>query len=88
MALYELKSDLLPYKLDAFKVFLSRASPKILAEDIKQLNADFVNFIFQIVSSIPGDMKRADTVIRRLNEKKKVSEWRWLMEKAQALKRK
>ena len=87
MALYELKSDLLPYKLDAFKVFLSRASPKILAEDIKQLNADFVNFIFQIVSSIPGDMKRADTVIRRLNEKKKVSEWRWLMEKAQALKR-
>ncbi|HLP94671.1 MAG TPA: hypothetical protein VK168_11580 [Saprospiraceae bacterium] len=88
MALYESKSELLPYKLDAFKVFLSRTSPKILAEDVRQLNADFVNFLFQIVSSIPGDLKRADTVIRRINEKKRVAEWRWLMDKAVELKRK
>ncbi|HAD11922.1 MAG TPA: hypothetical protein DCF33_05735 [Saprospirales bacterium] len=87
MALYELKSELLPYKLDAFKVFLSRTSPKILAENIRQLNTDFVNFLFQIVSSIPGDLKRADTVIRRINEKKRVVEWHWLMDKAVELKR-
>jgi hypothetical protein len=88
MALYESESEFLSYKLDAFKVFLSRTSPKILAEDVRQVNADFVNFLVQIVSSVPGDLKRADTVIRRLKEKKRVAEWRWLMDKAEQLKRK
>lgn len=85
-ALYELRSDLLPYRLDAFKMFLSRTSSKLLSDSQRQLNIDFVNFLTQISTSVPGDLKRSDRLVQRLQEKKHAFEWRWLLEKAKALK--
>ena len=85
-AYYELKSDLLSFRLEAFKVFLSRTSPKLLSEAHKQNHVDFANLLTQISVSIPGDHKRAERVIKRLQEKKQSAEWRWLLEKAKALK--
>ncbi len=85
-AYYELRSELLPYKLDAFKMFLSRTSQKLLSEAQRQIHTDFANFLHQIVSSIPGDPKRSDLIVSRIKEKKQSAEWRWLLEKAQALK--
>jgi len=85
-ALYETQSDLLPYKLDSFKMFLSRTSQKLLSQTHKQLNVEFANFLNQISTSIPGDRKRAERLISRLDEKKQSFEWRWLLEKAKALK--
>ncbi len=85
-ALYELRSDLLSYKLDAFKMFLSRTSPKLLSNAQKQLNVDFANFLTQICASGFGDQKRAERVISRIQEKKQAAEWRWLLEKAKDLK--
>lgn len=85
-ALYETKSDLLPYRLDNFKMYLARTSPKILSEQKRQINTDFLNLLVQLSTSIPGDTKRADTLIRRIKEKKQAAEWRWLMEKAEELK--
>jgi hypothetical protein len=82
---YELNSDLLPYKIDAFKVYLSRTSPKQISPFIKQQLNDFVNLLAQLAASIPGDNKRADILIRRIREKKQAAEWRWLLEKAEAL---
>ncbi len=85
-ALYELQSDLLPYKLDAFKMFLSRTSQKLLSESQRKINTDFANFLHQLIHSIPGDPKRSETIVKRLQEKKQAAEWRWLLEKAKALK--
>ncbi|MBL7826573.1 MAG: hypothetical protein JNJ57_08085, partial [Saprospiraceae bacterium] len=47
-ALFELKSSLLDYKLDAFKMYLSRTSPKLLSPPRRQMNLDFANFMQQI----------------------------------------
>lgn len=44
-ALYELRSDLLSYKLDAFKMFLSRTSQKLLSEQQRRIHGDFANFL-------------------------------------------
>lgn len=70
-ALYELQSDLLSYKLDAFKMFLSRTSQKLLSDTQRQIHIDFANFLTQLVSSLPGDQNRADRVIKRIKETKK-----------------
>ena len=84
--LYELKSDLLPYKLDSFKMFLSRTSQKLLSANQRQNHTDFANLLHQIVSSNPGDPKRSETLVKRVQEKKQSFEYRWLLEKAKALK--
>jgi len=85
-ALYELQSDLLAYKLDAFKMFLSRTSQKLLSEAQRQTNSDFANLLHQLVNSKPADPKRSELLVSRLHEKKQSAEWRWLLEKAKALK--
>lgn len=81
-ALYELRSDLLSYKIDAYKMFLSRTSPKLLPEAKRKTHSDFVNFLNQLLHSIPGDKKRAERIEERIREKKQSAEWRWLLEKA------
>lgn len=85
-AYYELGSDLLSFKLDAFKMYLSRTSVKILPETQRQTYVDFTNYLTQIMTSIPGDAKRAELVYKRIKENKKVSERSWLLAKALALK--
>jgi hypothetical protein len=55
MTYYELNSELLPYKLDAYKMFISRASHKLIPPQIKDYNTNFVNLLLQIVASVPGD---------------------------------
>ena len=85
-AYYEIRSELLPYKLDAFKMFLSRTSQKLLSESEKKLNVDFANLLHQLVYSLPGDPKRSERLVKRIQEKKQAAEWRWLLEKAKALK--
>lgn len=87
-ALFETNSDLLPFRLDAFKMFLSRTSQKLLPDTQRQKNMDFLNLLVQITTSIPGDQKRADKLIERIHEKKQASEWSWLLAKATALKNK
>ncbi len=87
-ALYETNSDLLPYKIDAYKMYLSRTSQKQLPAARRKKNLDFVNLLFQICTSIPGDVKRAKLIIERIEEKKQAVDWHWLMAKAEALKKK
>jgi hypothetical protein len=68
-ALYELQSDLLPYKLDAFKMFLSRTSKKIMSDAQRQAHADFANLLYQLEHSVSGDPRRSDILIKRVSEK-------------------
>lgn len=85
-ALYELQSDLLPYKLDAFKMFLSRTSKKIMSDAQRQAHADFANLLYQLEHSVSGDPRRSDILIKRVSEKKQSAEYHWLMQKAKSLK--
>jgi hypothetical protein len=85
-ALFELRSDLLSYKLDAFKMFLNRTSQKLLSGSSRQTYVDFANLLTQITTSLPGDQKRAERVIKRIEENTQSAEWRWLLTKAKELK--
>jgi len=84
-AYFEIKSDLFHFKLEAFKVYLSRTSPKLLSPKQKQIHVDFVNLLLQISLSLPGDVKRAERIIHRVKARKQAAEWRWLLEKAMEL---
>jgi hypothetical protein len=83
---YELDSELLPYKIDAFKMFISRAGNKILSEKLHELFVNFINFLRQL-SMIPrfGDKAKSVKLIARIHEKKLVAERPWLLEKAHEL---
>lgn len=84
--LYELNSDLLPYKLDALKMFISRTSKKFLSDERRRANTDFVNLLLQIVQSRPGDKNRVQQLLKRIEAKKWTSERIWLEEKVNQLK--
>lgn len=82
---YELNSELLPSKIDAFKMFVSRAGNKSLSANWFELLTNFGNFVHQLSLSIPGDKKRSEQLINRIQAKKLVGERGWLLEKAKAL---
>ncbi len=84
-ALYELNSDLFSYKLDAFRMFLSRTSPKILSKEQHLMHLEFSNMLTQLAASIPGDKHRSAVLVQRIKEKKQMAEWNWLHQKAIAL---
>ncbi len=84
-AYYELGSDLLDFKMDAFKMFLSRTSQKIFSETIRKNNQDFLNFVFQLRGSIPGDKVRAKRIIDKITKNRTVSDRIWLLNKANNL---
>lgn len=83
--LYELRSDFFNFKLDSFKMFLCRTSIKLLSEMQRFSNTDFANMLDQILRSRPGDKKRSETLIKRIEEKKQAAEYRWLLSKAREL---
>lgn len=84
---FELGSDLLPYKIDAFKMFISRAGNKVLSMDQHQLCTNFINFVRQLsLSPKTMDSARSEQLIRRINAKKLVAERAWLLEKARDFK--
>ncbi len=83
--LYEIESELLPYKAGAFKIFLTRASQKFMPDDLKRPNADFVNIIHQILRSKPGQRRRSERLSARIHAKPLCAERDWLLEKAAQL---
>lgn len=82
---FELDSELLPYKIDAFKMYLSRSSHKFLSPALRERNGDFVNLLYQLNTLPPGDRNRASRVLRRIEQNKGVSDRNWLLEKARQL---
>lgn len=83
---YELDSELLPYKIDAFKMFISRAGKNVLSENMHELSVNFINFLRQLsLSPKIKDKARSTQMIKRINEKKLVADRAWLLEKATEL---
>lgn len=79
---YELDSDLLEYKIDAYKMYLSRASKKTLAENTRDSEANFLNLLIQICRCMPGDAAKAQKIAARIAEKTLLPDRVWLLEKA------
>ncbi len=82
---FELDSDLLPYKMESFKMYVFRASKNTLAEGKKELLLNFYNLLQQICQSPKGDKARAQQILQRIEKKKMVAEKSWLIEKAKQL---
>ncbi len=85
-ALYELRSDLFQYKLGAFKVYITRASQKLMSSALRGPNSEFVNILLQIQNSKPGDPMRSRKIQQRIQQKNQAAERDWLWEKAACLK--
>jgi hypothetical protein len=83
---FELDSPLLPYKIDAHKMYISRASKKIISDETRELESGFINLLLQISQCPPGDKVKIGKIIQRIQEKKLIVERAWLLEKAGALK--
>lgn len=79
---YELDSTLLPSKLEAFRMFVRRAGATSFSPTLLELYTNFGNFVHQLVQSIPGDKKRSEQLLRRIQAKELVAERGWLLEKA------
>lgn len=82
---YELGSNLLEFKLDAFKMYISRASKKFLSKELRERNMDFANLLVQIIQSKPGDPNRKQRLIKRISERVWAAERDWLLEKVQQM---
>lgn len=78
---YETESDLLTYKLNAFKMYISRASKKFLSDTMRRWYLNFANFLNQIIFSQPGDKKRIARLRQRIKQEKWTPDRDWLLEK-------
>ena len=82
---YELDSDLLSYKIEAFRKYFERTASKIFAPNLKTLHTNFIHFLLQLSQSPRKDNKRSALLITRINSKTLVAERTWLLEKAREL---
>ncbi|HRD80848.1 MAG TPA: hypothetical protein PLL53_08830 [Saprospiraceae bacterium] len=81
--LYKLNSDLLSYKVDAYKMFLSRASKKLLSDMRREVEGNFINLLVQLINCPPGNKAKAAKIIQRIHEKRVVADKEWLMAQAE-----
>jgi len=82
---YELRSDLLLYKMDAFRKFIMRTATKILASNLRAMDLNFLNILTQISQIPPKDKARSERLLKRIDAKKLLADRLWLIEKAQEL---
>ena len=82
---YSIGSDLLPYKIDAFKMYLSRSFQKPLPAIQKERYGNFINLLHQLSNTIKGDQGRVQKLISRIQSKTWLHERDWLIEKANEL---
>lgn len=78
---FETESDLLTYKLNAFKMYISRASKKFLSDAMRRWYLNFANFLNQIIYSQPGNKKRVARLRQRIKQEKWMPDRDWLLEK-------
>lgn len=79
MCHYELQSESIISKIEAFKMLIRRASEKFLTPELRDQNYNFANFLYQIVNTRPGDINRAARIAARIKSKKPVAESHWLL---------
>ncbi len=83
---YCMGSDLLAYKIDSFKMFISRSFLKPLSPLLKEGNGNFVNLLGQLCNIPNGDTARIERLLSRVGSKTWLFDRDWLIEQANALK--
>ena len=84
-AYYELRSDLLPYKIDSFRKFVERTAPKSVADNLQAMNMAFAQILNQLFQTPFKDPKRSAKLLERIEGKKIICDRNWLIEKAKEL---
>lgn len=83
---YEMRSELLEFKIDAFKMFISRAGKNVLSPRLYETFVNFINILRQLNQSNGiKDNNRARQLEKRIKEKELIAEESWLLEKAREL---
>jgi len=82
---YELQSELLLFKIDAFRKFVVRTAPKTIAANLRTMDINFLNILTQLTQLLPKDKVRAGRLIDRIGKKELLADRAWLLEKVQAL---
>jgi hypothetical protein len=82
---FETDSELLIYKVEAFKVYIHRASKKIISEATRERNANFANLLYQLIQTPRSDKSKLTKILSRIEEKQQVAEKEWLLEKVNHL---
>jgi Sporulation control protein len=82
---YEQDSDLLLYKLDAFRKFLERTASKVISAPLREMDLNFTHIVSQLAQSPPKDKARSARLQARISAKKLLADRAWLMEKARQL---
>ncbi|MBL7794961.1 MAG: hypothetical protein JNJ90_00515 [Saprospiraceae bacterium] len=81
--LYELNSELFPYRMDAFRLFLNRnISHKVNPERLHALRL-FLNALARLYRCPNGNILRAKTIISQIQANSDIFEYQWLLKKAQ-----
>ncbi|MBC7776006.1 MAG: hypothetical protein H7246_11275, partial [Phycisphaerae bacterium] len=82
---YELHSDLLLYKIDAFRKFIVRTATKTIAANLRTMDINFLNILMQLIQTPRKDKARSARLVTRIEGKKLLAERPWLLEKAREL---
>jgi hypothetical protein len=82
---YELKSDLLLFKLDAFRKYIERTAVKTISNQLRTMDLNFLNILLQLAQSPPKDKARSARLVARIESKKLIADRGWLLEKAREL---
>ena len=83
--LYELQSDLLLYKIDAFRKFIVRTATKTISANLRTMDLNFLNILMQISQAPLKDKARAALILKRIDQKALLADRPWLIEKAKEL---
>jgi hypothetical protein len=76
---YEIQSNILDYKIDTFRMFLSRTGKEILPAIQKNRNGNFANLLARIVTTPKGDKKRVQKLLKSIEDEKELVEREWLI---------
>jgi len=82
---YEQHSDLLLYKIDAFRKFIVRTATKTISANLRKMDLNFLNILIQLTQTARKDKARSARMITRIEGKKLLADRPWLLEKAREL---
>jgi len=84
---FEMKSELLDAKMDAFKIYIFRLSDNSIHPNKRESDNNFINFLRQIRNpKTTYDLRRIDRLEKRIQSCLRLSEREWLLEKLEKIK--
>ncbi len=83
---YEIESDLLESRMDAFKIFIYRLSEGSFNAKSKEMNQHFIDMLRQIkLPKTLGHLERIDKLVEKIQNSPRLSDKEWLIEKLERL---